>query len=273
MSTVSYIANGFIHTPTEKDPRYGLSEVRLFNPTQYDTKVNITVYYENKPPAQIPEFDLKAEGIPLLVFPDMPYSALHVPKIFNNCGAWGAKIVSDTILIVDHILLAGRRSEKEKGQSWPEMMFQGENAKFRGACANTLATTRLAKLWYFADGNRIKKSLPLSPKDPWLFNESEWYHILNPNKREATVTMKCFYGDGTRDTFSFKIGAERGMIIDNYDLVKPQGFGIKFISTEPVAIGSERFIYGLHSIEEWGMQLHTPRSGVPAPLEWNEEVE
>ena len=272
MSTVSYIGNGFIHTPTEKDPRYGAGEIRLFNPTKYDTKVNITVYYEDKPPAHIPEFVVKAEGVPLIAVPYMSFSAVHFPdELFDNCGAWGAKIVSDTILIVDYIHCPGQLSEKEKGQPWPETRWQGENARFNGGCGDTLAATRLAKLWYFADGNRIRYDDP--SKAPFPFNESEWYHILNPNKRETTVDMMCLYEDGTRDTFSYKLGAERVMIIDNFDLVKPLSYGIKFISKEPVVVQSERFIYGLRSIGEWGLRFHEARPGVPAPLEWNEEIE
>ncbi|MCK4374232.1 MAG: hypothetical protein KAX19_02850, partial [Candidatus Brocadiae bacterium] len=107
---------------------------------------------------------------------------------------------------------------------------------------------------------------------PFPFNEFEWYHVLNPNMQDARVTMKCYYGDGTRETYDYTVGAERVHWIDNYRMVKPNNpFGIRFVSDQPIVVESERFIYGLHSMEEWGAHVHCPRPGLPAPLPWNEE--
>jgi hypothetical protein len=48
-------------------------------------------------------------------------------------------------------------------------------------------------------------------------------------------------------------------------------FGIRFISDQPVVVESERIIYGLHGLDEWGANIHCQRPGLPAPLEWNED--
>lgn len=267
MSTVSYIANGFARVPTKDDRRYGMAEVRLYNPTQHDTKINISLYYEDQPPKQLPELELEAENNRhLLVFPG------NYPDFFPPSGTWGAKIISEEVLIIDHIMAAGIEPPpyEEKPKTMREMLFSS-NVKYQGGVCDTLAAIRPAKLWYFADGFYLK----LNPATAaWPFNEIEWYHIFNPNKRDTQVTMKCYYKDGTRDTFSYTVKAERVLIINNHELVKPNNdYGLKFISSEPVIIQAERFIYGLHSIEEWGMHIHMPRPGVPAPLEINEEVE
>jgi len=250
MPCVSYISNGFCKKPTETDTRKGMTELRFFNPMKWDTQVKMTVYYTDKPPAQLPDLHIKGEGNPLLVFPH------HHTEFFDDCGPWGMKLVSDTTLIIDHILIAGRQGPPD-------------NVKYQGGVNDSLAKPRLSRLWYFGDG----LALVWDPNNaPWPFNEFEWYHILNPNKQNANVTMKCYYGDGTREAYSYSVGAERVFLIDNYQMVKTNNpYGIRFMSDQPIIVESERFIYGLHSMGEWGACIHCPRPGVPAPLEWNEE--
>ncbi|KPK83371.1 MAG: hypothetical protein AMJ81_08425 [Phycisphaerae bacterium SM23_33] len=250
MPSVSYISNGFCKEPAADDPRRGMSELRIFNPMPWETTVRMTVYYADKGPAQIPEFTIRPEGNPLMLFPK------DHPELFSNCGPGGMRIVSDTTLIIDHILIAGRQGPPE-------------NLRFSGGVSDSLAKQRLSRLWYFADGLALVWQ---ADSAPWPFNEFEWYHVLDPTARDAHVTMKCYYPDRTRQTYEYTVPAERVRLIDNCQMVKTNNaFGIRFASDGPIVVESERFIYGLHSMEEWGAHIHCPRPGVPAPLEWNEE--
>ncbi len=250
MPCVSYIANGFCREATEDDSRRGYSELRFWNPTGFESTVKMAVYYADKGPADIEPFTIEAGANPLLVFPE------HHTEFFKDVGEWGMRLISDTPLIVDHICSCGRQG--------PE-----DNVKFRGGVNDSLAKDRLSRLWYFGDG----LALVWEPdKAPFPFNEFEWYHILNPNKQDAQVTMKCHYEKGDPETYRYTVGAERVVLIDNYQMVRTNNaFGIHFVSDVPIVVESERFIYGLHGMAEWGANVHCPRPGVPAPLAWNEE--
>jgi hypothetical protein len=251
MSCVLYIANGFNANPSEVGEYYGGTELRFWNPTSFDTTVRMTVYYSDRNPVQLPEFPIKAGGNPLLVYPK------DDPEHFKDVGPWGMKLVSDSIIMVDHIGGRGRKGPPE-------------HEKFRGGCNDSLAKDRLSRLWYFSDG----LALIWDPDTaPFPFNEFEWYHVLNPNKQDAQVTMKCYYSDGSREDYEYTVKAERVQFIDNYGMVKTNNpFGIRFVSDQPVVAESERFIYGLRGgFNEWGAHLHCPRPGLPAPLTWNEE--
>ncbi len=250
MPSVSYIANGFCKEAADVGDLRGMSELRFFNPMPWKTTVRMTVFYSDRPPAALADLTIPAEGNPLLVFPQ------DYGEFFKDRGAWGMRLVSDTVLMVDHVLNAGRQG--------PE-----NNVKYRGGVSDSLARTRLSRLWYFADGLALVYDPELAP---WPFNEFEWYHVLNPTARDARVTMKCLYGDGSRQAYTYTVGAERVLLIDNYQMVKTNNaFAIRFTSDQPVVIESERLIYGLQSIEEWGAYIHCARPGLPAPLEWNEE--
>ena len=61
ISAVSYIVNDFARMPIKVDRRYGRDEVRLYNPTQHDTKINTTLSYEDQSLKQFPELELEAE--------------------------------------------------------------------------------------------------------------------------------------------------------------------------------------------------------------------
>lgn len=250
MPSVSYIANGFCRDRGAVGELQGGSELRFFNFMPWETRVRMTAYYSDRPPAQLPEMTIPPEGNPLLVFPR------DHGDFFRNCGPWGMKLVSDTALVVDHIFWAGHQGPPD-------------NVRFSGGVNDSLSQPRLSRLWYFGDG----LALVWDPANaPWPFNEFEWYHLFNPNRVEAKVAMKCCYGDGTRETHDYTVGAERVLLVDNRGLVKPNNpFGIRFVSDQPILVESERFIYGLHSLEEWGSHVHCPRPGLPAPLVWNEE--
>ncbi len=250
MPSVSYISNGFCKAADKAGDYCGWSELRFWNPTRWETTVRMRLYYSDREPADLPDYEIGPEGNPLIVFPH------DFTEFVSDVGPWGMRLVSDTPLMVDHILITGRQGPPD-------------NVRYSGGVSDSLAQTRLARLWYFSDGLALVHDPETAP---FPFNEFEWYHVLNPNMQDARVTMKCYYGDGTRETYDYTVGAERVHWIDNYRMVKPNNpFGIRFVSDQPIVVESERFIYGLHSMEEWGAHVHCPRPGLPAPLPWNEE--
>ncbi len=252
MPHVSYIANGFCTESDEPGTMTGISELRFWNPTPEPTTVRMTVYYADRPPAALPPYEIGPEANPLLVFP------AHYPEQFTDCGAWGMRLVSTTMLMVDHIMCAQR-------------LGPPDNVRYRGGVGDTLAKARLSRLWYFSDGIRINQKVA-NPSFP--FHEFEWYHILNPNPVEAHVAMRCVLGAGDYRDTQHTVGAERVLMFDNYDMALDRtiAYGIRFISDQPVVVESERVIYGLHGLDEWGANIHCQRPGLPAPLEWNEDA-
>lgn len=251
MPHISYISNGFCGEARKPGDIGGVSELRFWNPTKWATTVRMRIYYSDRPPADLPPYEIGPECDPLLVFPE------HYPEQFTDCGACGMKLVSDTILMVEHITNTHRAGPPD-------------NVKYRGGVSDSLARTRLSKLWYFADGIRIIYKDPAKAFFP--FNEFERYHILNPNDCDAHVTMKCVFGDGDYRDFDLTVESERVMMWDNFDTFDSTvPYGIRFISDQPVVVESERVIYGLGGLDEWGAYIHCHRPGLPAPLEWNEE--
>jgi hypothetical protein len=197
-----------------------------------------------------------------LVFPG------QAPEFFPESGVYGAKIVSDEFITVDHILCAGVEPPPwgEKPKTVMQIWFSAP--KYMGGVTDHLAVPRPSKQWIFGDGFWIVQN-PDKPGFP--FNETEWYHVLNPSRHRADVRMRCYYSDGTTGEFSYAVEGERVLWIDNEKLVKPTNvYGLHFDATEPVVVMAERFIKGVRSTEEWGMHLHCPRPGVPAPWQVNE---
>lgn len=248
-----YIANGFAKTATPEDARYGWSELRFFNPSSMTTNIRMTMYFEDRHPVELAEKRLKAQDNSLaMAFPK------RSPELFGAGGPWGLKITSDTPLLVDHILGGGIEGP-------------AADVRYQGGMSDELAKERASTVWYFGDGFEIKYADPA--KAPFPFNELEWYHILNPNREKATVTMECLYHGAVGDVFKHEVEGERVKLISNHGLVKlNQPYGIKFTSTLPVVIQSERLIYGLNSIEEWGLHMHNSRPGVPGPIELSGET-
>ena len=249
MSHVSYIANGYCTNGQKPGEMHGFGELRFWNPTLHPTSVRMTVYYADRSPVELPPYEIGPESDPLLVFPR------DYPEQFEDCGAWGMRLVSDTMLLADHILCARR-------------LGPPDNARYSGGVGDTLVKTRPARVWYFADGIRIYQDVE---KPSFPFHEYEWYHILNPNDRDARVQMRCVVGPGDYMDFEYVVPAERVLMFDNYDMTRGVAFGIRFVSEQPVIIESERIIYGLHGRDEWGANIHCQRPGLPAPLEWNED--
>ena len=264
MASVSYYSNGFARKSTVENRRFGMGEIRFYNPTLHDTNIDITLYYEDRPPRSYPRQSLKSHSNKLLlVFPDQN------PDFFPESGVYGAKIVSDEFITVDHILCAGIEPPPWTDTPKTTMQIWFSAPRYMGGVTDHLAVPRPSRLWYFGDGYWIVQN-PDKPGFP--FNETEWYHILNPGKHRADITMRCFYSDGSTGAHPFSLEGERVMLIDNEGLVKPKNvYGLHFEASEPVVVMAERFIQGVRSREEWGMHLHCPRPGVAAPYQVNEE--
>jgi hypothetical protein len=254
MPHISYIANGYCANARQTGDMAGMSELRFWNPTSSPNSLRMTVYYADKPPVDLPEYSIGPEANPLLVFPQ------NYPEQFDGCGPWGMKLVSDTMLLADHILYARHEGPPD-------------NVMYRGGVGDTLVKTRPSRLWYFSDGIRIKHK---QVKPPFPFNEYEWYHILNPNAQPAHVVMRWVHGPGRHEDFHHTVGAQRILMIDNYDYDRFTGvavcYGIRFISDQPIIVESERVIYGQTGKEEWGAYIHCQRPGLPAPLDFNEDA-
>jgi len=263
MAHISYYSNGFARQPTVANRRFGMGEIRFYNPTLHDTNIDVTLYYEDRPPRAFPRQKLASHSNKLLlVFPN------QAPELFPESGVYGAKIVSDEFITVDHILCAGIEPPPLTAKPKTVMEIWFAAPKYMGGVTDHLAVPRPSKQWVFGDGFWIVQN-PDKPGFP--FNETEWYHILNPSPHRADIVMRCFYSDGSRGEFRYVVDGERVLLIDNENLVKPMNvFGLHFESTVPVVVMAERFIRGVRSIDEWGMHLHCPRPGVPAPWEVNE---
>ncbi|MCC7204244.1 MAG: hypothetical protein IT441_04140 [Phycisphaeraceae bacterium] len=236
----SYIANGLCRQPTEEDARRGYSEFRFFNPSDRAARIELRVYYPDRPPCDLPAWELEAWGNRYVAFPE------HYAEATTDVGPWGMRVRSSERVMVDHILIAG-------------MAGRAENLRFAGGVSDVLAKEGLSRRWVFGDGLKLEFD---PAKAPLPFNEFEWFHLLNPGASEATVTMTCVYDATTRDTFELAVPAERVLMFDNREMARKNlGHGVLFESTSPVVIESTRLIYGLQGVEEWGAQIHTPRPG------------
>jgi hypothetical protein len=270
MAIASYICNGFCKSPTREDRRRGFSELRFWNPTAFETSVGMRVYFADRAPVDLPEIRIGPWDNPLLVFPG------HDEEVFGEVGPWGMRLVSAVPIMADHILIAGHAAEGDpmKGDDVPLVRLAGgffgpkERTQYAGGVGDCLARWHLSRMWYFSDGIIIKTD-PERPAFP--FSEFEWYHILNPGPREARVEMHRYLSGGRHDVVEHRVGAERVLLISNYDPEAPTAaYGIRFESTEPVCIESERFIYSYKGLDEWGSHIHCQRPGLPAPLLWYE---
>lgn len=256
MACVAYIANGFCRRADAVDRREGFSELRIFNPLPSPVELRMKLFYADRPPVDLPPFRVAGYGNPLLVFPDSPWEKMPYREYFENCGAWGMRIVSETPLIMDHYLSAGIQGPPDK-------------IKYRGGVADTLAIPRLSRLWYFSDGIKIVQ--PDLSTAPFPFNEYEWYHILNPNPDPARIRVQMFRWDGRREEETLVVPPERVLFYDNFDRFDSTiGFGMRFISDRPIALAAERMIYG-ENLDDWGAYIHCSRPAAPAPLDFNEE--
>lgn len=243
-----YISNGVAIVPTAQDRRVGRGQLRVYNPMAVKNDVTITVYFNNRPPVELTKFTMQ---------PNQNNYMVSIPKdfpgVFDGSEAWGARITGTAPLMTLFVLSAGVIAPK--GDLWfGDPRYKGGNTGMSG-------TSTLSKTWFFSDGLVLQWD---EQKPGQLFNEYEWYHVLNPNPRETTVTMKCNYVNGEADTFTFTVGAERVRIIDNQKLVRPNvAHSVKFISAEPVVVSAERYILDFAQTNDWGAWVHANHEGTP----------
>ncbi len=245
---VSYFANGFAHVSTQEDRRAGRSQIRFYNPMNIKNEVTFEVLFDNRPPEVLEKFTMEPNrNDKLFTLP------AERPEFFEGSEAWGARITSTAPVIVLNVLSAGVIAPG--GDLW------FGNDRFKGANTVQHASHKVSKRWFFGDG----LTLTYEEQSPGvLFQEYEWYHVLNPNKEDVEVNMHCHYVNRETETFTFTVKGERVRIISNKDLVRPNlPHAVEIVGSAPVVAVAERFIYDFNNMEEWGAWLHANHDGIP----------
>jgi hypothetical protein len=244
----NYLSSGFIHSPTKADPRRGLAELVLYNPTSEPCEATLTVYFGDREPRTLPPESVGPETNTLLVMPRL------APEVFTDCGFWGTKVLSTTPLILNFINAIRIMDDKPR--------FRGGTTNFHG--------TKLHKQWHFPDGvwldwNRSTQGDIGRATAP--FNKMDYIYFLNPNPQDAEIEMTLQYRHLEPTSVHLTVQAERVSVWKNVGNVPyNQPYAAKIISTEPVSASAVRYVYGLHGLEEWGMQVHCSMYGVPGPI-------
>ncbi len=245
---VSYFANGFAKNATPEDRRAGRNEVRFYNPANVRNRVKFEVYFENRAPQTFAEFTMDPNNNGQLFM--IPSSD---EAFFEGSEAWAGKITSSAPILVQNGLSAGVVAPG--GDLW------FGDPRFKGGYASVQATRTLSTRWFFPDGLKLVWDSPGPGK---LFQEYEWYHLFNPNKTDASVELRCHYQDGELETFSLTVKAERVRIVNNDDLVRANTpHAVEVVSSVPIAVSAQRFIYDFADTEDWGAWLHTSLTATP----------
>jgi len=245
---VSYFANGFAKVATQEDRRVGRSQVRFYNPMNVDNDVTVTVYFDNRPPAELTRFTLRPNRNDHLFSVPADF-----PEFFAGSEVWAAKIESTQPVLALNVLAAGIIAPK--GDLW-----MGD-PRYKGANVVGHSTRRLEKQWFFGDALALKSEAETLTQ---RFNEYEWYHVLNPNPRDAEVKMHCYYPSGESEVLTFTVKGERVRLINTKGLVRVNvPHAVEITSSEPVLASAERIIYDFKETEDWGAWLHANHDGIP----------
>jgi len=243
-----YVSSGFCHTPTKEDPRYGVAELVLYNPTATPGQATITAYFEKRVPYTLPVVDIKPETNASLTFPET------APEVFTDCGFWGARIVSVTPLVAN--ILSGQKRMLGK------KLFTGGSTSFNG--------TKLDRAWQFPDGlwlEWIKFYNNDRQIAPFPFNEIEHYLVLNPHPEDLEAEMVLQYQRRAHVTEHILLRGERMFVWDNFEKVDYNAnYTIKVVSPQPVAASAVRYIYSLNGFQGWGVQVHCAMFSVPGEI-------
>ena len=244
----NYLSSGFIHSPTEADPRRGFAELVLYNPTSEPSEATMTVYFADREPRTLPPVPVKPETNTLIVMPPL------APEVFTDCKFWGAKFLSTTPLMLNFINAIRIMDDKPR--------FRGGTTNFHG--------TKLHSQWYFPDGVWLDWNQYCQgdlSKAPSPFNKMDFYYFLNPNPRDAEVAMTLQYRHLEPATLRFSVRAERVFVWENRGNVPyNQPYAVKIVSSEPISTAAVRYVYGVRGLDEWGMQVHCSVYGVPGPV-------
>jgi hypothetical protein len=145
----------------------------------------------------------------------------------------------------------------------------GQARRFAGGCTN-FHGTKLAKEWRFYDGLWLEWNKALKgdlSKAPFPFNELEYYYFLNPNLKDAEVTMTLRFRELPPQVLRFTVPAERAYMWSNLEQVPfNKGHTIKVESSQPITTSAVRYIYDLTGFEPWGMTVHGSMPAVPGPI-------
>lgn len=243
-----YLPSGFIHTPTAEDPRRGAPEIVLYNPTSQPCDAIMTVYFTDQPPQQLPVVRVKAETNELVVMPDF------APEILKDAGWCGFKVSATTPLMINHI----------NGQRWVV-----PNPQFRGGCTN-FHGRKLATTWRIPDGLWLEWNIHFNgdlSKAPFPFNESEFYHFLNPHPQDVEMEMIIRYRQKEPDVRKIVLSAERVWVWDNLGQVEPvHGYTVFVNASQPIAVEAVRNLYGLTGLQEWGLVVHCAMYAISGPV-------
>jgi len=246
---VNYIAGIYVYDK-EDDTNFRNGYLVIFNPAKKDAKIKMIVYFEDEEPVDL-KFQVPAES-------NRAFNMYEHREVFKN-KRWGAKLLSNVPIIVQDV----------HGTYAPE---DRPNYLTRSMCT-TFAATRLSKCWYYADGIYIEKPgnilRELAPNTPLY--EPEYVAFLNPNKKEAEITMTVFYHDQTQSEYKFTVPTERYKWVDLGNIIiKNKHFGARFVSTEPILVYEERIAY------EYGNPIQRAvfcTIAHPWPLEWGDEFQ
>lgn len=251
----NYLSSGFCKSPTEQDPRRGMAELVLYNPTPEPSQATMTVYFADREPQTIPPLEVKPETNALVVMPRL------APTVFTNCGFWGARVLSTTPLILNFINAI--------------RIMDDQRPRFRGGTTNFHGTS-LHREWHFPDGLRLDRTKHYDGDTsgaPSPFNEFEYYYLLNPNPRDTQVEMALRMSSSAHHqqpeplVLHLTVKAERVFAWSNLDQVPcNRPYAARIMSSEPISASAVRYICGLRGLDEWGMQVRCAMYGVPGPI-------
>jgi hypothetical protein len=244
-----YFASGFCHNPTAEDPRRGVPEIILYNPTVEASEAVMTLYFTDGEPLTLESVRVKPETNHLVVFPDAK------PELLTDCGFFGVKAVCTMPLIVNYINIGVQAVHSP--------------SHFAGGCANFHAT-KLCREWHFPDGLWLEWNKALDghiENAPFPFNELEHYYFLNPGRETAEIDMVLRFHDIEDMKLHFTVAGERVFVWENIDKVPfNKGYTVKVNASQPISSSSIRYIYGLGGLDEWGMNVHVTQWAVPGPI-------
>jgi len=244
-----YVSSGFCNTPSANDPRRGIPEIILYNPTTETCTARMTLFFTENSPVELDTVSVKPETNALVVFPRFN------PAVLTNCGFFGFKIISDTPLVTKYINVG--------------YQVVHDPPHYSGGCVH-MDATGLSSEWHFPDGLWLEWNKQLNgeiEKAPFPFNEMEHYYFLNPSKEDVEVDMRLRFHEIDDMHFVFNVPAERLFVWENIDRVPyNKGYAVKVTSSGPISCSSIRFIYGLRGLEEWGVNIHVAQWAVPGPV-------
>jgi hypothetical protein len=246
MNFIRYISAGIAREASPLDQIHGGFEVLLYNPSRTAARVQMTIYFEDRPPHTLSE----AISIdPFCSF--LQVTSNTDPEVIQNSGVWGAKYESD-VPLVPILISASGDWQKES----PSSVFSGGVTHLLG--------TGLFKEWHFPHGiykpaapvAKLNRALPISEQ----FSEMELYCILNPGPEPAEVVLEIHFPDGHYETCREKASAQRLLVWSNLGKAAPNTlYAMKITSSQPVAVSALRCVFDARE----GMRSAAVRAGIP----------